>query len=416
MSLSHAPTMMPDYSLARERIKTYMLWLTCASSFFVLSEPAPYEILCISAGVLFFSMGTKIPAIVWALIFLLLAWISGGFISTLQVYDQPKVLLWVLISGFMGTTAVVFASIIYENPIKYFNTIRKGVILAACIGSTLGIIGYFGQIELFTRFGRAKGAFEDPNVLGAYLIFPAILCLQSIFEKGFRISFITLLAAFVILGGIFFSFSRAAWGMTIFSSLFLALSMIATSQDASEKRRIIGLLLVMLIISVFALIALLSIPQVSEIFESRASLDQDYDGGHLGRFGRHYLGFLLALDKPIGIGPLQFINFFPEDPHNTFLNAFMSYGWLGGFIWITIIVTTLYTSFKSIHRQLPWKNIHLATLSAFLGLTFESFIIDVDHWRHYWLVLGILWGSNAASWAYRNNLHRHNRNSIHSNH
>jgi hypothetical protein len=30
----------------------------------------------------------------------------------------------------------------------------------------------------------------------------------------------------------------------------------------------------------------------------------------------------------------------------------------------------------------------------------ESVIIDIDHWRHYFLILGVLWGLMAASARY----------------
>ena len=30
----------------------------------------------------------------------------------------------------------------------------------------------------------------------------------------------------------------------------------------------------------------------------------------------------------------------------------------------------------------------------------ESAIIDIDHWRHYFLILGVLWGLMAASRQY----------------
>jgi hypothetical protein len=31
----------------------------------------------------------------------------------------------------------------------------------------------------------------------------------------------------------------------------------------------------------------------------------------------------------------------------------------------------------------------------------ESAIIDIDHWRHYFLILGVLWGLMAASRPYQ---------------
>ena len=78
------------------------------------------------------------------------------------------------------------------------------------------------------------------------------------------------------------------------------------------------------------IVAILSLPQVNGLFEERASLVQSYDSGRFGRFGRHILGAQLALDQPFGIGPLQFSKYFPEDPHNSFLDSFMAGGWLSG--------------------------------------------------------------------------------------
>ena len=62
------------------------------------------------------------------------------------------------------------------------------------------------------------------------------------------------------------------------------------------------------------LAALLSIDQVADLFKERAALEQSYDIGHLGRFGRYILGAELALDRPFGIGPLQFSQHLPRGP------------------------------------------------------------------------------------------------------
>ena len=35
-----------------------------------------------------------------------------------------------------------------------------------------------------------------------------------------------------------------------------------------------------------------------------------------------------------------------------------------------------------------------------IALHVESAIIDIDHWRHYFLILGALWGLMAASRPY----------------
>jgi hypothetical protein len=40
--------------------------------------------------------------------------------------------------------------------------------------------------------------------------------------------------------------------------------------------------------------------------------------------------------------------------------------------------------------------------AAYVGVAVESAIIDIDHWRHYFLILGILWGLIAASRTWLN--------------
>ncbi len=61
-------------------------------------------------------------------------------------------------------------------------------------------------------YGRARGTFKDPNVLGAFLVLPALLALQSVLVdragKAMRKR-----AAFADHQlAVLLSFSRAAWG------------------------------------------------------------------------------------------------------------------------------------------------------------------------------------------------------------
>ena len=45
----------------------------------------------------------------------------------------------------------------------------------------------------------------------------------------------------------------------------------------------------------------------------------------------------------------------------------------------------------------PWQTYLIAAYAAFVGEAFEGFIVDTDHWRHFFLVLGLVWGLTAAS-------------------
>jgi hypothetical protein len=137
------------------------------------------------------------------------------------------------------------------------------------------------------------------------------------------------------------------------------------------------------------------------MFKQRASFDQSYDEGRFGRFGRHILGAQMALDLPFGIGPLQFHNYFPEDTHNSYLNAFMSGGWISGICYPTLMFITVIMGFRHLFLRVPWQRAYLAIFAAFLGTVGEAFIIDTDHWRHFWMMLGAMWGMFAAAQRYQ---------------
>ena len=136
------------------------------------------------------------------------------------------------------------------------------------------------------------------------------------------------------------------------------------------------------------------------MFRQRASFDQSYDEGRFGRFGRHILGAQMALELPFGIGPLQFTKFFPEDTHNSYLNAFMSGGWISGICYPALVFTTVILGFRHVFIRVPWQRAYLAIFAAFLGTVGESFVIDTDHWRHFWMMLGAMWGMFAAAHQY----------------
>jgi hypothetical protein len=50
----------------------------------------------------------------------------------------------------------------------------------------------------------------------------------------------------------------------------------------------------------------------------------------------------------------------------------------------------------------PWQRTYIAIVSTLIVTLLESFIIDTDHWRHYFMLLGLTWGLAVASTAYRN--------------
>jgi len=198
-----------------------------------------------------------------------------------------------------------------------------------------------------------------------------------------------------------FTFSRGAWfHMVVSLAVMLALLFVTAQSDATRGR-----IVMMCLAGAFALLALigliLSIDSIGQQFTDRANLNQSYDNGPMGRFGRHIYGLQLALASPMGIGPLQFSSMFGEDTHNAYLNNFMAGGWTGGIAYFVMVLTTLLVGFGTCFVRVPWQTGYIALYAAFVGVITESAIIDSEHWRHYWLQLGLIWGLTLAARMYR---------------
>jgi O-Antigen ligase len=320
--------------------------------------------------------------------------------------DRPNVGNWIATSWYMAVTVIFFAMVASEDTAARLDMLRRGLIVGAMIAATTAVAGYFdvvpGEHDLLTLlYERARGTFKDPNVLGAFLILPALFVLQSVVSDKFGKSLRNTIAFAIMSLAILLAFSRAAWGGLILTSAFMLALMVVTSRSQAQRSRIIVMALVAVILAVALIAVLLSFDSIAQMFKQRASFDQSYDEGRFGRFGRHILGAEMALDLPFGIGPLQFNRYFPEDTHNSYLNAFMSGGWLSGVCYPALVFVTALNGFRYIFVRAPWQRTYLAIFSAYLGTVGESFIIDTDHWRHFWMMLGAMWGMFVAAEHYK---------------
>lgn len=399
-----AGTRAPPLLRSVERLRGALLWLTGFAGAIVFMEPSPYEVTSLLTIVVFALTGLTLRPALMPLIVLLLLYNTGFSLAVVQVSSDSKPVIWVLVSWYLSATAIFFAAVLQTNTAERLSMLMRGTVMAAAASSLIAILAYFrafgSHSDLFLLYDRARAAFNDPNVLGAFLILPAMLTLQRVL--GGRLGEAT--RASLLLGligiGVLLTFSRAAWGQFAFTAALVLLLTFVTSRSPNERMRIVLIAIAGIVVTALMLAALLSLDRVADLFKERASLDQSYDVGHLGRFGRHILGAEIALDRPFGIGPLQFHKIFPEDPHNTYLNSFLSGGWLSGLVYLTMTVTTLALGFRYVFVATPWRPTYLAIYCAFVGTAAESVLIDSDHWRHYFLLLGTIWGLMAVSLAY----------------
>jgi O-antigen ligase len=395
----------PDHAVARptglptRAIAAALLWLGVFLGGFVLFEPAPYEIflaLLIPAWLLF---GLPIARATGPLFFLMTLFLTGGILAATQAKDfgsQPE---YYAVTAFLALSSCFFACLIANDP-RRADTIVSAWIAAALVTSILGIVGYFGLTGgLFTKFDRATGAFQDPNVFGPFLIFPFMMLARRALTGSLGQAFRAALLALVILIGIFLSFSRASWGLTVVATLLTGILLFASERSAKARMRLIALGAVGVVLVGIVLGAVLSLPAVSGLFEERAQLEQSYDAGHLGRFARHAIGFNLMLDHPLGLGAIEFGRTFGEDEHDIWLKSLTTYGWVGFAAYLSLVIWTLVAAFPVMFRSGPLQGITQVAYVVFFGHIVMATVIDIDHWRHVYLLFGILWGAIAADRA-----------------
>src|SRR5262249_49511909 len=360
--------------LATERLRSLLLWLIGFSGAFVFIEPSPYEYIGVVTIVLFAATGLSLRPALAPLVVLLIFLNCAYALSVVQVSDQSKPVIWVFISAFLAATAIFYAAMLGTNTQRRLELLMRGYLAAALVASLAAVAGYFhllgGALDMFVLYGRARGTFNDPNVLGAFLVLPGLLVLHRMLA-GRRFIRSTLMLL-LMLAALLLSFSRGAWGQFAFAAALMMALTFVTSRSSGERLRILVVAVLGLVAVVVFVAALLSIPQVADLFKERATLEQSYDVGRFGRFGRYLLGAELALENPLGIGPLQFARYFTEDAHNTFLNAFMSGGWLTGFAYLTLSVVTVAISTRFVFVRTPWQPIYHAVYAAYVGTVAAS--------------------------------------------
>jgi hypothetical protein len=371
---------------------------------FVFQEPAPYELFMAVQMPLWFVLGLRISRNIAPLLGLMLLFNIGGLLSLTVMIDLDTGPMYVAVSTFLALSSVFYAAII-EDRQERLQVIFKAWTLAAVGTATLGILGYFHAFpgaDMFTRYERAMGAFQDPNVFGPFLIAPSLYLIHGLLTGRLMAAPLRILGLLIIAFGVFLSFSRAAWALFIFSAVAMVIILLIQKRSGAFRLKILLLTMTATVLMVLTLAIALQSEQVRNIFSARTELVQDYDGGHLGRFERHQIGFLMSMERPLGIGPLAFNKIFPEDEHNIWLKSLTTYGWLGFVCYLTMMIWTICFGFKYLLRNRPWQPSLMIAWIVLVGHAAIGNVIDLDHWRHMYLLFGILWGCRALERRHQN--------------
>ena len=374
------------------------LFLAILVSPLVFIEPSPYEAACGLLAVACIAARVPLDRKLLPLVVLLLVFNVGGII-TLALPREPSDAgdpnIYMAISFYMSMTAVVFACVFSEHSLRRLILMRRAYFIAAFVASLIGIAGYFGHLPFATLYGRATSTFKDPNVFGPFLILPLVMLILTILSPAVRLRHLVLFS--VIAFALLLSFSRGAWIHFIISAGIAVALTFLTAPDLRTRLRVTVLSAAAAGAVVLFVVSAISVGSLGEMLEQRAKLTQNYDVGSGGRFSLQELAVGAVLKHPAGMGPFEFARVYGGQQHNVYFQAFLDYGWMGGLAYVTLVILTLAIGFRQSIVPTPWQPYLIASLGMFCGEVLEGFVIDTDHWRHYFLALGLVWGLAVAT-------------------
>ena len=313
-----------------------------------------------------------------------------------------------LVTLFLAGGAFVLAGYIAADPMPRIMLIFWCYVGACLVATFAALLGYFSIVpsayDLFTNYGRARGTFKDPNVYGAALgpaiTFAAWIMLREPAQRAY-------VAAFIVLPLVdWFADQLFARGVDFDRTVACDPGCSDVDHIAPENRfaspggRSARPALAPRRLRLFAV---LQIEQVRSLLSERASMDQSYDVGPEGRFGGQEKARNLILENPFGIGTHTFRDkYHHEEPHNVYLSQFLNAGWIGGLLYAISVIMTVVVGFARRDINGALQGGFVVAGAAFAGVAFEGFVIDSDHWRHFFILMACVWGlADAREAGYR---------------
>jgi len=390
---------------AHRTISLFFVWLLMAISGFVMIEPSPFEFLGAVLVIIFFAFGMKIPKGIGIAVIFWGLFLVFNIVAAIQSNDPTIAIKPIGIRFFLVSIWLFLTAFIADNPRRFLPIIWNGYAVGAFFVVLIGALAYFEKIpdaDQFLLFGRVKSTFKDPNVYGPYLI-PVFMIYLSRLESGkdSHIIINTIMLSTIAVG-LLLGFSRGSW-------LNLGLAMIAylgirlvTLKESKELSRLLIMGALALVVGSFLIGWLISTSAVHGLFEQRAHVVQGYDVTE--RFVTQLKAINAILDHPLGIGPGQADLQFGIVPHNVYLFIFSECGWLSGTAYIAFVILTLWKGFFFCLRKTEIQLSALVIFSCILSTQLQSFFIDSTHWRHLYILYGMMWGVMLGYDKYRSGI------------
>jgi hypothetical protein len=387
-------------------LRRWMVTMVFVSSFVSIFQPAPCDYFFVLAVLFSLGSGLQLGLPLMPLLLILLLYNVSCLISWIVLpvdeFGGDQFLLGLAYTSF---SAVFFAAYIALDPERRYWQIVKAYWVGATIGSALGLLKYFGVEPIDSLLsgynGRVVGVYKDPNVFSTWLVPALITLMQAIILGRVRLGFMSIISLSLIVPALFLAFSRGAWLNCMIAAVVTVGLTYALSPSQKLRGRIIVSFSVGVALVAIMLAILLSIPETRDVFLDRFTLTKSYDAGEQGRFGNQLNAIPMLMERPLGFGPYQFEKYFGLSPHNTFLNSFAAGGWLGGISFICFVIATFVAGFRAVFTRSPFQPYAIVAFACFISVTVQGVQIDMEHWRHMYWMVGLVWGFFAASFSYQ---------------
>jgi O-antigen ligase len=383
---------------ARPRLLFLVVALMVGSSFYVVREPAPcdllFVVLCLIAP--FYRGFPTAFDLNPVLALSLAAFIVGNIASLLTASASPSIqlktgesLLYMAVTFYLVLYWYAITSLIRGYGLPIIEVIRGGFIFAACAATVIGLNVQMGLLPadalgLDANRDRIAGSFKDANVYAPFLS-AAVIWLASDMINKMKFSLVDGVLLCFLLIGIVGAISRGAFVNLIGSFCVLLILQMTISMRVRWLKRIFIMTSLVTVLAIPVAGLYLSGDGRGELFERRLQL-QKYDNT---RFAVQAETVRQIPQFPLGVGPGQSQQILPQNPHNLYLMVMLENGLLGGLGLIFFVMTCAWICLSGVLRRGAYASLYACCLAILAGTLVNSLVIDSLHWRHFYIFLAI---------------------------
>jgi len=172
---------------------------------------------------------------------------------------------------------------------------------------------------------------------------------------------------------------------------------LASMRSSSQRKALLKQASMPALLLVSATLIAISLPSIRDMLDTRLGANgmNSYDDE---RFAAHQQAMDTALSHPLGIGPGQWELSYYLSTHSLYYRVLSENGFDGLAVLVIFLLVSLYRSLRLTMNSPSdsWRNLYAVFSACLLGILLNSSVVDTLHWRHVWLLLGLIWTSQPA--------------------